>query len=141
MNDLPVGTPPSDPVAQQQPPQQPMTVHSGGVEGEGFATLSELPLKPAIAEVDLPKEVQAAGVSQTPTTVQLPQLVQDHGVQSVGHNVPTTPTTGSSVTLPLTDEQIETALKVNVKQSIRWLAEWCVFQFKKAHRVVSGKHH
>lgn len=140
MNDLPVQTPSF--ITNDQPQSmQSTTVHSGGVESGGFTISPEVPLQPAVVEIDLPKEVQAAGVSHTPTTVQLPQVVQDQGVQSVGQNVPTTPTNGAAVTLPLTDQQIELALKKNVKQSIRWLAEWCVYHFKKAHQVVARRHY
>lgn len=136
MSDLPVPTPSSDPNAISTPSEdtnqssQPITGHSVGVEGESFPVVQEQGLRPTAVEVDLPKEVQAAGVSQTPTTVTLPQPLVTHGVASVGQNVPPV-TDGNEVTLPLTEEQMNNALKTGPKESIRWLAEWCVYQVKK----------
>lgn len=147
MNDLPVVTTPTDPaVVQPNTPavQEPevVTTTIGGKEGEAFPIASaELPLKAVGQEVDLPKEVQAAGVQVHPTTVALPQLVSDQGVQAVGHNVPATPTSGNSITLPLTEEQIEAGLKRNMSESIRWLAEWCAFHLKKMHSTVTHSIH
>jgi hypothetical protein len=143
MNDLPVITPPTDPIQGSTNKSNEPTVSSisyGGKEGESFSiSPAELPLKGVGIEVDLPKEVQAVGVQVHPTTVQVPTIVASQGVQSVGQNVPVTPTSGSSISLPLTNDQIELALKKNTTQSIRWLAEWCVFQIKKMHEKIGQK--
>ena len=142
MNDLPVMKLPTDPVDIDQSSSQNKSTTSvsyGGKEGEVFPVSAEFPLKAIGQEVDLPKEVESVGVQVQPTTVNLPQIVSDQGVQSVGHNVPVTPTSGKSITLPLTDDQIEQALKKNMTHSIRWLAEWCVYQVKKMQEKVIQK--
>lgn len=146
MSDLPVITPSTDSVHDDKVTNQQQPVASvsyGGKEGEVFPVSAEFPLKAVGQEVELPKEVQSIGVQVQPTTVDLPQVVSDQGVQSVGHNVPVAPTRGTSITLPLTDNQIELALKKNTKHSIRWLAEWCIYQIKKMHEGVkqTTNHH
>lgn len=137
MTDLPnqSNPAPSDDTAVVSPPQPPpVMISTGGKEGEGgLIPAPELPLKPVGQEVVLPKEVSQAGVSVTPQTVVLPPPVVSQGVQSVGANVPPHPTNGSTVTLPLTEEQMTKALKESVQESVRWLAEWCVRQIKKMH--------
>ncbi len=146
MNDLPVPAPPTDPSQQDQQGNQQQSTTSvsyGSKEGESFTIHSpEASLKAVGQEVDLPKEVQSAGVQIQSTTVALPQAVSDQGVTSVGYNVSSVPTHGSTITLPLSDSQIELALKKNTKQSIRWLAEWCVYQIKKMHeKIIPNKRH
>lgn len=139
MNDLPVPTPPTDP-SQGDQQHSTTSVSYGGKEGESFSiNVPETSLKAVGQEVDLPKEVQSAGVQIQSTTVPLPQAVSDQGVTSVGYNVSSVPTHGSTITLPLSDSQIELALKKNTKQSIRWLAEWCVYQIKKMHENITSK--
>lgn len=84
-------------------------------------------------EMELPKEVAAAGVSTQPTTVQLPQPVAQMGVKAIGDAVvPVAP----PVTLPLTDDQIALGLKQSVTSSWRWLAEFCVRRLKQLHRTL-----
>lgn len=125
--------------APTPPPAQPSVISSSGgnKEGEGIRIASpEMPLKGVGQEVTLPKEVQQAGVQVRPTTVPLPPQMQQIGVQSVGANVPTQPTNGSSITLPLTDEQIAQVLHQSVGESIRWLAEWCKRQILIVHAKV-----
>lgn len=146
MSDLPVITPSADPLIKDQngnTSQVTMSITPGGKEGESISiNNSEAPLKAVGHEVDLPKEVQAAGVQVHPMTVALPQTVSDQGVQSVGQNVSSVPTSGTSVKLPLKDSEIEQALKKNATHSIRWLAEWCVFQLKKVHeKVITNNNH
>lgn len=81
-------------------------------------------------EIELPKEVAAAGVTTQPTTVQLPQSVMQMGVKPVGQAVMPQATT---VVLPLTDDQIVQGLKQSITSSWRWLAEWCVRRLKQLH--------
>lgn len=131
MNDLPVTAPSTTDDVNIKNSVQSQVSYGGNKESEGIVISQELPVQPAVPEYDLPKEVETVGVSKTPTTVSLPQIAQQQGVQSVGHNVPLTPTSGASITLPLTEEQIQKALKTNSKNSIRWLAEWCVYQMRK----------
>ena len=84
-------------------------------------------------EIELPREVAAAGVSNQPTTVQLPQPVSQMGVKVVGDAVvPAAP----PVALPLTDDQIALGLKQSVTTSWRWLAEFCVRKLKQLHKTL-----
>lgn len=84
-------------------------------------------------EIELPKEVAAAGVTQKPTVVQLPQAVTQMGVKPVGQmGLPQAP----AVALPLTDDQIVLGLKQSITSSWRWLAEWCVRKLKQIHRTL-----
>lgn len=53
--------------------------------------------------------------------------------QAIMHS--TTPT-NPTVTLPLTDDQIQAGLHHKVFDALRWLAEWCVRQLKKMHKTV-----
>jgi hypothetical protein len=131
MNDLPVTAPSTTDDININNAVQPQVSYGGSKESEGVIVSQELPVQPAVLEYDLPKEVETVGVSKTPTTVSLPQIAQQQGVESVGHNVPLTPTSGASITLPLTEEQIQNAMKTSSKKSIRWLAEWCVYQVRK----------
>lgn len=85
-------------------------------------------------EMELPREVAAAGVTSQPTTVQLPQPVAQMGVKPIGDAVvPVAP----SVALPLTDDQIASGLKQSVTSSWRWLAEFCVRKLKQLHKSLT----
>ncbi len=44
-----------------------------------------------------------------------------------------------TVTLPLTEDQVEKGLHHQIWDSIRWLAEWCVRQIKMLHGKVKYK--
>lgn len=128
----------SQPAGSHVPPAPPphISYSGGGKETEGVFSSSELPLKAVGQEVMLPKEVLSAGVKTQPTTVPLPPQIANLGVAAVGSNVPPTPTSGSTVTLPLTDAQIAAALHESVTSSIRWLAEWCTRRIKMMHEKV-----
>jgi len=80
-------------------------------------------------EMELPKEVTAAGVSVRPTIVSIPPPVKTLGVKVTGAQVPIVPNT--TTTLPLSDVQIAEGLHTNISNSIRWLAEWCKYNLKK----------
>jgi hypothetical protein len=134
-------TPTLQPTGTGGIPTPPVVISgSGGKEVEGGLTFApELPLKPVGHEVVLSKEVSNAGVSLQPQTIPLPPPIASLGVKSVGANVPPNPTSGDTITLPLTDEQIAKALKASVQESVRWLAEWCVRKLKKIHKPAVGK--
>ncbi len=89
-------------------------------------------------EVDsLPKEVTSAGVTIQPTTIPIPQPVSQMGVKPAGSNIPM-PT--ASTVLPITDDQIAQGLGKSIKDSIRWLAEWCIRSLKKVHIGLKSIH-
>lgn len=84
-------------------------------------------------EIELPKEVAAAGVTQKPTAVQLPQAVTQMGVTPVGQmGLPQAP----AAALPLTETQIVLGLKQSITSSWRWLAEWCIRKLKQLHKKI-----
>lgn len=86
-------------------------------------------------EIELPKEVAAAGVRPQPTTVQLPQSVAQMGVTPTGQS-PLGGVPATTVALPLTDDQIAQGLKQSITSSWRWLAQWCVRKIKQLHRSI-----
>lgn len=97
-------------------------------------------LEEIVAEVELEPEVEAAGVEKKSERVTLPPDVKKMGVTPVGPSQKVV-ATSTSVKLPLTDDQVTTGLHAQIISSIRWLAEWCVRQLKKAHfhlRVIAG---
>jgi hypothetical protein len=102
--------------------------------GIGAVGNESLPLTEIGRDIDLPKEVTAAGVSFQPTVISIPPKVSQMGVAPAGQNV--TVSNGASVTLPLTDDQITQGLSQNVTSSWRWLAVWCVRKLKKLHIVL-----
>ncbi len=114
---------------------------SGGMLGIGGKELESVPggleqptLKDVSGkEIELPKEVVAAGVTTQPTTVQLPAAVTQMGVTPVGNSVVTQV---PAVALPLTDDQIALGLKQSIVSSWRWLAEWCVRRLKQFHKKI-----
>jgi hypothetical protein len=130
------------PVIPPTPGDIPVSAPSGGVgstakETEGTIGMTQnesFPLTEIGKDIDLPKEVVAAGVSFQPTVVTIPPKVSQMGVAPAGQNI--TVSSGATVSLPLTDDQIELGLKQNVTSSWRWLAVWCVRKLKKLHIVL-----
>lgn len=127
----------NNPIIQSSNEDKTQTISSGSINREievgGITSGEALPLKDiGTHEVELTPEVVSAGVKVQPTSVALPQNVQQLGVKPSG---PTTPVrSGASVTLPLTDEQIALGLKQGITSSWRWLAEWCVRKIKQLHK-------
>lgn len=126
MNDLPkTGTI----IGSQQPQPLPITGSSGlGKEGE-IVPSSELPVQEIQKELELPREVIAAGVKKQPTVVTLPKPITQMGVKPTGSNVGLG--TGATVVLPLTQPQIAQGLQKSILDSWRWLAVWCIRKLKQ----------
>lgn len=94
-------------------------------------------------EVELPKEVEKAGVEALKDTIELPPDIKKLGVTPAG---PTTPVAITvplpKVVLPISDQQIVAGLHVQIINSLRWLALWCVRKLKIAHiklKEIHGK--
>lgn len=106
-----------------------------GKEAEGVSISdAEQGLHASGAEIELPKEVTAIGVTQQPTVVPIPQPVSQLGVKPTGTNIPIQ--TNTSVAIPLSDSELAQGLHISVINSFRWLAEWCrkqlmIFGLKK----------
>ncbi len=109
----------------------------GGKEKEAVSLGGEFPLIPVGQEVELPKEVAAAGVSVRPTNVPIPPKVFQMGVKPLGQNISATPSTGT-ITLPLTDDQIAQGMRQSAASSWRWLAEWCKRRLMQIHARLRG---
>ncbi len=113
--------------------QKTTTIPSTGSFGKEQERISigpaESQVKDLGKEMDLPKEVVAAGVRARPTTVTIPPPVQTLGVKPAGSQTPIS--SAPAVKLPLSDVQIAEGLHINITNSFRWLAEWCRYKLKK----------
>lgn len=115
------------------------TVGGANKEVESHSTTQETRMDElGSQEMDIPKEVSAAGVKTTKTTVNIPGPVSQMGVKASGTNVPIS--AGASITLPLTDDQIAEGLNQGITSSWRWLAVWCVRKLKQLHFAVKNIH-
>ncbi|MBU1327159.1 hypothetical protein KKB64_04815 [Patescibacteria group bacterium] len=103
------------------------------------AVSSEVSIRPATAETELPKEVASAGVTLRPTSVPIPPKLSQMGVKPAGNNVPTQPK-ATTVALPLTDDQIAQGLHQGIMSSWRWLAQWCLRRLKQLHVGLKAMH-
>lgn len=106
--------------------------------------LTATPETPSLSEVgkevDLPQEVQRAGVTIQSDTITLPKVVQNMGVSAVGPSAPPSSAPVATVVLPLTDDQIAQGVHQSIMTSWRWLAEWCERQLKQAHILLTSAH-
>lgn len=136
------------PVGQQPMSTVPPVTPAGAVgtafkEGEpaGVSAGSEsLPLSEIGREVQISPDVRAAGVKVVPQIVPVPPQLTNHGVVPTGNNVPLG--NGSSIKLPLSDDQIAQGMETDVKNSWMWLAVWCIRRLKQIHitvKLVKGK--
>lgn len=120
-------------------PQAPVRISgSGGKEVEsGLVGLGsfEIPDLTEIGkDIELPKEVERAGVKVTPTVATVPPALRNIGVKATGQSAQTTAV--QPQTVPLNDDQISQGLKQSLTSSWHWLAEWCVRKLKQLKRVV-----
>lgn len=106
---------------------------AGGLtkEKEPLGTTESSALEEIGTEVELTPELERVGLQKHGETIELPPDVAKMGVTAVGPTQPVV-TTGA-VKLPLSDDQIITGLHAQIITSLRWLAEWCIRQLKKAH--------
>lgn len=96
--------------------------------------------KEKISAPEISKELKEAGVKQRQEEIRVDVELQNIGVNPTGTSTPVPTTT--TVALPITDDQVEKGLHQKIFHSIRWLAEWCIFQLKKVHltlKVIHGK--
>ena len=74
------------------------------------------PIEVVKAHIDVPADLTAIGVSNSPHDVPAIQATQ-----------------GTTPSMPLTDDQIGEGLSKKPSSSFRWLAEWCRRQLMKLH--------
>ncbi|MBM3283955.1 hypothetical protein FJY90_06995 [Candidatus Gottesmanbacteria bacterium] len=94
-------------------------------------------------EIEIPEEVEKAGVKSIGETIELPPDVKKLGVAPAGISttLPST-TTLPQIVLPLSDQNVFIGLHAKVTSALRWLAIWCIRKLKKAHitlKLIHGK--
>jgi hypothetical protein len=99
--------------------------------------VSEAPFRPASQETELSPEIASSGVKVQPTAIPIPPQVSQLGVKPAGQNIPAAAPT---VVLPLSDDQIAAGLTQSVRNSWRWLSEWCVRKLKQVHMGLKNIH-
>lgn len=125
-----------------QIPTQPATPFVSGKEHEPVGT-SEETLRETGAEIEIPQEVEAAGVQKISETIELPPDVKKLGVVSSGASLPVSQTTSiPSVSLPISDQKVLAGLHTSLANAFYWLAVWCKKRLKRAHialKVIGGR--
>lgn len=89
---------------------------------------------------ELTKEVEESGVKARQEEIRVDVELQSIGVKPTGTSTPMP--TNPTIILPIPDDEVEKGLHQKIFYSIRWLAEWCMFQLKRAHltlKVIHGK--
>lgn len=81
-------------------------------------------------EIEPTKEIERIGVKLKKEEIKVPPPIEKLGVKPTGVAAPPPP---PAISLPLTDDQVVTGLTSPIISSLRWLAEFCLRQFKKAH--------
>lgn len=106
----------------------------GGVSKE-----HELPVKSeenqieeVVEDIELEPDLERLGIEKTSEAVTLPPEVRQMGVTATGPAQPVQTST-TTVKLPLSDNLVLVGLHASILSSLRWLAEWCIRQLKKAH--------
>lgn len=121
-------------------PSKPQVSRGLGEKEKEAAGLGKEALEEVGKEIEPPKEIKEVGVKLKKEEIKLPPAIEKLGVKPSG---PATPLPSSStITLPLTDDQLVKALTFPIFSSLRWLAEFCLRQLKKAHislKRVRGK--
>lgn len=113
-----------------QHPLQP--VDAGGVDKEKEVRKRvEAPLEEFI-EPEPSAEV-AKHLLKTKEEIELPPDLKKMGVGTPAAAGSVSDTAITSLTLPLTNDQIAAGLHAQILSSLHWLAEWCLRQLKKAH--------
>jgi hypothetical protein len=99
-------------------------------------------IKEITPRLEVPEEVEKAGVTKIGETIELPPDVKKLGVTHAGAQTPVVTTALPPVTLPISDQQVATGLHAQVASALLWLAVWCIKKLKKAHltlKVIHGK--
>ena len=112
---------------------QPVAFSGGGKEVEPVAHTTEtIPLVEIASSAELAPEVESwMEKVEKAQDVQLSQSVMQDDAVVVAH--PSAQVVSDQVILPLTLDQIESAQKHKVGESVRWLAEWCIRLTKVLH--------
>lgn len=122
----------------------PVSVTTGvGKEGSPVKVESHETVSEVTTEVEIPTEVEKAGVVSFKETIELPLDVKNLGVTQTGASAPLQSTPAlPRVDLPISDNQVVVGLHTSIGNAVRWLATWCIKKLKKAHialKVIHGK--
>jgi hypothetical protein len=122
----------------------PVSVTTGiGKEGLPVKVSSQESVSEVTSEVELPQEVEKAGVVSFKETIELPPDVKNLGVTQTGASTPLQSTPAlPQVDLPISDSQVVVGLHESIGNAFRWLATWCIKKLKKAHvalKVIHGQ--
>lgn len=112
-----------------------------GKEHEGIKITASEAVSEITQEVELPKEVEKAGVEIIKDTIELPPDIKKLGVTQTGPSTPVPTTTAlPQVVLPISDQTVVSGLHAQILSSLRWLAVWCIKKLKKAHIALKKVH-
>lgn len=148
MNSANVGNQDSKQVAIDTPSipvsaQSVSTTSTGLKEQEPAGIVSAETVAEISTEIEVPEEVEKAGVKRIGETIELPPDVKKLGVTHAGVSVPVGSVAAlPAVALPISDQQVVTGLHAQVLSALRWLSVWCIKKLKKAHvalKVIHGK--
>lgn len=118
---------------------QPQASRGLGEKEKEVAGSKEVAIETVGKEIEPAKELEKVGIELKKEEVKLPPAVEKMGVRPSGAAAPAPP---PAVTLPLTDDQVVKGLAFPIVSSLRWLAEFCLRQLKKAHiglKKIHGK--
>ncbi|HCQ31326.1 TPA: hypothetical protein DIU27_03010 [Candidatus Collierbacteria bacterium] len=87
-------------------------------EIQGYIDRTERQAETQQPQINKPQQVIA-----TPQPSQSPSDMGIAGIQPV--------TTVKNITLPMNQAEMESGLKRNIIEGVRWLSEWCVMMIKK----------
>lgn len=125
------------PTNSQAPTDQPSGAQIGSIHKESpvITPPQELSsVRDLGKEEELAPEVSAVGVRAVRDEIEIPPDIVKMGVAPPLGQMPVTTVVG--IKLPITDEKIEQGLHQSVLSSLRWLAEWCIYQLKRAHLTI-----
>jgi hypothetical protein len=132
--------------SQQQPVQQPsqpaqISVHSGGAEAAPASLAPTEQLQHVQTEVELPQEVEQAGVQKIGDTIELPPVIKNLGVTTSDSSPPQVVTPPLPlVSVPLSDQQIVSGMHAPITSALLWLSAWCVKKLHKSGIVLKIDH-
>ncbi|MBI4999276.1 hypothetical protein HZB97_00710 [Candidatus Gottesmanbacteria bacterium] len=119
------------------PPEPAFGAGIGTKEKEFLAQQEEAALEEVRKELEIAPEVEKAGVEVQKEEIELPPPLPKMGVAQTGAELPVS---APAISLPLTDDKIVGGLAASIWASLRWLAEWCLKQLKKAHVKLKKVH-
>lgn len=92
------------------------------------------------AELEIPHEVEKAGVKKIGEEIELPPDMKKIGKDVKPPAQPIQAEPLPKITLPISDEQVLEGEKAGVFDAIKWLAVWCVRKLQKAHIALKKVH-